>query len=46
MERSFYLTDPFGNRICFVYVKTKFTGSPAQIDEMNRRFATGDFGPH
>lgn len=25
-ERSFYLTDPFGNRLCFVDEKTVFTG--------------------
>ena len=25
-ERSFYLKDPFGNRICFVEERTKFTG--------------------
>lgn len=26
-ERSFYVHDPFGNRICFVDVKTTFKGS-------------------
>jgi predicted enzyme related to lactoylglutathione lyase len=26
-ERSFYLQDPFGNRLCFVDEKTAFTGS-------------------
>lgn len=46
IERSFYATDPFGNRICFVDAKTTFTGTPEQIEEMNRRFASGDFGPH
>jgi predicted enzyme related to lactoylglutathione lyase len=46
LERSFYATDPFGNRICFVDAKTKFTATPEQIEEMNRRFASGDFGPH
>jgi predicted enzyme related to lactoylglutathione lyase len=25
-ERSFYAEDPFGNKICFVDEKTKFTG--------------------
>jgi uncharacterized glyoxalase superfamily protein PhnB len=25
-ERSFYLTDPFGNKLCFVDETTKFTG--------------------
>jgi catechol 2,3-dioxygenase-like lactoylglutathione lyase family enzyme len=25
-ERSFYFKDPFGNKICFVDEKTKFTG--------------------
>jgi len=28
-ERSFYIHDPFGNKICFVDVKTTFTGPPA-----------------
>jgi catechol 2,3-dioxygenase-like lactoylglutathione lyase family enzyme len=27
-ERSFYLHDPFGNPLCFVDVKTLFTGPP------------------
>lgn len=25
-ERSFYMTDPFGNKLCFVDARTKFTG--------------------
>lgn len=25
-ERSFYVTDPFGNRVCFVDSRTMFTG--------------------
>lgn len=25
-ERSFYATDPFGNKICFVEAETEFTG--------------------
>lgn len=25
-ERSFYVRDPFGNKLCFVDVRTKFTG--------------------
>lgn len=28
-ERSFYLSDPFGNPLCFVDVKTLFTGPPS-----------------
>jgi len=39
IERSFYATDPFGNRICFVDAATKFTGTPEQMAEMTRRFA-------
>ena len=27
-ERSFYVEDPFGNRLCFVDGKTLFTGRP------------------
>ena len=27
-ERSFYLQDPFGNPLCFVDVRTLFTGPP------------------
>ncbi len=27
-ERSFYADDPFGNPLCFVDSRTKFTGSP------------------
>ncbi|CAN5328699.1 VOC family protein [soil metagenome] len=41
IERSFYITDPFGNRLCFVDEKTKFTGTPKQMEEMHRRFAAG-----
>ncbi len=26
-ERSFYFTDPFGNRVCMVDERTKFTGA-------------------
>jgi uncharacterized glyoxalase superfamily protein PhnB len=28
-ERSFYLSDPFGNPLCFVDAKTLFTGRPS-----------------
>ena len=28
-ERSFYVHDPFGNRLCFVDAKTLFTGPPS-----------------
>jgi catechol 2,3-dioxygenase-like lactoylglutathione lyase family enzyme len=28
-ERSFYLSDPFGNPLCFVDSKTLFTGRPS-----------------
>lgn len=28
-ERSFYLSDPFGNPVCFVDSRTLFTGQPA-----------------
>lgn len=28
-ERSFYLSDPFGNPLCFVDTKTLFTGPPS-----------------
>ena len=28
-ERSFYMRDPFGNPLCFVDVKTVFTGPPS-----------------
>jgi len=38
MERSFYATDPFGNPICFVDVKTKFIGTPEQVEEARKRF--------
>jgi catechol 2,3-dioxygenase-like lactoylglutathione lyase family enzyme len=31
-ERSFYLSDPFGNPLCFVDAATLFTGRPASID--------------
>jgi catechol 2,3-dioxygenase-like lactoylglutathione lyase family enzyme len=30
-ERSFYVTDPAGNPLCFVETGTEFTGTPAQI---------------
>jgi predicted enzyme related to lactoylglutathione lyase len=37
-ERSFYATDPFGNKLCFVDERTTFTGSPEQMEEMRKRF--------
>lgn len=38
MERSFYATDPFGNRLCFVDERTTFMGTPQQVDEARKRF--------
>jgi len=35
-ERSFYMKDPFGNKICFVDEKTMFTGLMCNIVLINR----------
>ena len=38
-ERSFYATDPFGNKLCFVDERTAFTGTPEQLEAAKRAFA-------
>lgn len=34
-ERSFYLSDPSGNPICFVDASTVFTGTPEQVKALS-----------
>jgi predicted enzyme related to lactoylglutathione lyase len=36
-ERSFYVTDPSGNPLCFVDARTKFTGTPRQVSALKKR---------
>jgi predicted enzyme related to lactoylglutathione lyase len=43
-ERSFYATDPFGNKLCFVDEKTCFTGTPEQLEAARRAFAARPAG--
>lgn len=38
-ERSFYATDPLGNKLCFVDERTCFLGTPEQVEEARKRFA-------
>jgi catechol 2,3-dioxygenase-like lactoylglutathione lyase family enzyme len=35
-ERSFYAEDPAGNSLCFVDVRTRFTGTPRQVAALER----------
>jgi catechol 2,3-dioxygenase-like lactoylglutathione lyase family enzyme len=35
-ERSFYADDPSGNPLCFVDAKTLFTGTPRQVEALER----------
>jgi len=35
-ERSFYAHDPSGNPLCFVDVRTRFTGTPEQVAALER----------